>query len=319
MAAKKIQIIVTLGPAARTSEDLLRMKEKGVDFVRINMSHSTTDDLRAAIALAKEVDIPFIVDTEGSQVRTGRLAENRIGFEVGDIVRLYHKPIVGNRTQLNLTPGFVTEKLSPGDMLYCDFDSLVICVSEVLTLEKQGYVTGRVISAGTLGSNKGVYIDTASGLSLDMPPLTPKDYESIAIGLAEGVGYVAASFMRSRDAVEEVRRASEGKMRIISKIECIDGLKNLDEIIDASDMLLVDRGDLSKEIFLNRIPFTQKIIVHRARRKGKPVVVATNFLESMVQNRTPTRAEIHDIESSITDGAAGLTLAAETAIGKYPF
>jgi len=315
---KKIQIIVTLGPAAREKEDLVRMKEKGVDFVRVNMSHSTTDDLRRAIQLAKEVGIPFIVDTEGSQVRTGTLAQDRISFSIGDMVRVHREPVVGDVGSINLTPGFVVQKLSPGDILYCDFDSLALRISDVSTLP-QGYVAARVIAAGSLGNNKGVYIDTASGQSIDMPPLTPKDHESIAIGLEEGVGHVAASFMRSREAVETVRTISKGKMQIISKIECIDGLRNLDGVIDASDMLLIDRGDLSKEIFLYRIPFTQKIIVHRARRKGKPVVVATNFLESMVHSPLPTRAEIHDIESSITDGAMGLTLAAETAIGKYPF
>lgn len=315
---KKIQIIVTLGPSTLNEESLRLLKAKGVDFVRVNMSHSSIKDLEAAIALAKKVGIPFIVDTEGSQVRTGPLREKTLRFEVGEMVRICVDPVLGTKDVVSLNHSFVVKLLSPGDLLYCDFDSLVLCIADTSTLKGKGYVTARVMFGGALGSNKGVYVDAANGLSIDMPTLTPKDYQSIKIGLREKVGHVAASFMRSGEAVKEVRKATKGRMKVISKVECIDALKNLDGIIDASDYLLLDRGDLSKEIFLNRIPFTQKIIVHRARKKRKPVIVATNFLESMVTNRHPTRAEIHDIESSITDGAEGLTLAAETAIGKYP-
>lgn len=315
--SQKIRIIVTLGPATCGEEALRLLKAKDVDFVRLNMSHSTLPELAEAIALAKKVGIPFILDTEGSQVRTGPLKKGSCEFAVGDEVRLCEKSILGTRKALSLTPGYVVEKLAQGDLLYCDFDSLVLSVADISTLSR-GYVTARVIFGGVLGGNKGVYIDTGGERPPALPPLSPKDYQSIKIGLKDGVGHIAASFMRSSEAVRAVRAATKGKMKIISKIECSEGLEHLDEIIDASDMLLIDRGDLSKEIFLNRVPFTQKIIVHRARRKGKPVIVATNFLESMIKNRRPTRAEIHDIESSITDGAAGLTLAAETAIGAYP-
>ena len=315
---KKIQIIVTLGPATLNEESLCLLKDKEVDFVRVNMSHSSLKDLKRAIALAKKAGIPFIIDTEGSQVRTGPLKDKMLRFEVGDTVRIYRKPMAGRKEKISLTPSFVVEKLSAGDLLYCDFDSLVLCISDTTTLKKRGYISAQVIFGGSLGSNKGVYIDTGGRSSIDLPTLTPKDYESIKIGLREKVGHIAASFMRSGEAVMEVRKATKGTMKIISKVECIDALQNLDGIIKASDSLLLDRGDLSKEIFLHRIPFTQKMIVHRARRLKKPVIVATNFLESMLHNRAPTRAEVHDIESSITDGAAGVTLAAETAIGKYP-
>lgn len=317
-ANKKIQIIVTLGPATLSEDSLRLLKAKGVDFVRVNMSHSSLKDLERAIRLAKKVGIPFIIDTEGSQVRTGALKEKTIQFESGETVRIYNKTIRGSKGGISLTPLFVVKMLTPGDMLYCDFDSLVLSVADISTLKKKKFITARVVFGGSLGSNKGVYIDSANGHSVDLPTLTPKDYMSIKIGLREKIGHIAASFMRSGKTVKEVRKATRGKMKIISKVERIDALQNLDGIIDASDMLLVDRGDLSKEIFIHRIPFTQKIIVHRARAKGVPVIAATNFLETMIHRRTPTRAEIHDIESSITDGAAGLTLAAETAIGKYP-
>ncbi|PIR93162.1 hypothetical protein COT99_02380, partial [Candidatus Falkowbacteria bacterium CG10_big_fil_rev_8_21_14_0_10_43_10] len=145
-----------------------------------------------------------------------------------------------------------------------------------------------------------------------------KDLQSINLGIKEGIEYIAASFMRSAEYVNKVRQATEGKMKIISKIECIDALDNLDEIIEASDFLLLDRGDLSKEIPIEKIPLTQKIVLARARRAGKGVFVATNLLETMVEHKKPTRAEVNDVISTIIDGAYGLTLSAETAIGKYP-
>lgn len=316
---KKIEIIVTLGPSTNTEEAIRRLKDSGVDFVRLNMSHSTVADLKRTIRLAKKVGVPFIVDTEGSQVRVGYVQGGRIDFDAGDTLRLYAKPVMGTKKQLTVSPASIVPKLEPGDLLYCDFNSLVIGVQDLSTFKKHGYVEARVVAGGYVGSNKGVYVDTASGRALPMPTLSPKDMESIQIGLKEKVGHIAASFMRSGEAVRYVRKVTKGRMKIISKVECIDGLKSLDDIIRESDSLLIDRGDLSKEIFLSRIPFTQKVIVQRARKKRVPVVVATNFLESMISNPRPTRAEIHDIESSITDGASGLTLAAETAIGKYPF
>ncbi len=317
-APKKIDIIVTLGPSLRSEYDLRLLKERGVSFVRLNMSHSSTADLRRAIKLAKKVGIPFIVDTEGSQVRTGPVEGKKVEFTTGDSVRIYRKTLTGSREAISLTPRTVLNKLLPGDLLYCDFDSLVLCIQDVSSRARKGYLTARVVSGGFLGSSKGVYIDTASGRSIELPPLTSKDLASIKIGLSEGVGFIAASYIRSAETVRTVRRASKGRMKVISKIERIEGLKCLDAIIAASDALLIDRGDLGKEILFTRVPLSQKLIVHRARRSGKPVIVATNFLESMVKNRRPTRAEIHDIESSITDGATGLTLAAETAIGVHP-
>lgn len=180
---KHIQIIATLGPSTWTEKGIRDLKDKGVDFVRVNMSHSTTADLERTILLAKKVDIPFIVDTEGSQVRTGALRDKKISFEVGDTVRVYAKPVEGTRARINLTPEYIVKKLQPGDILYCDFDSLVMSVSSTSSLKEDGYITLRIISGGTLGSNKGIYVDTVSGRPLEMPALTEKDYESIQIGL----------------------------------------------------------------------------------------------------------------------------------------
>ena len=312
-----MKIIVTIGPSTCDEESLRKIKDKGVDFVRVNMSHSSLDYLKDVIQMAKKVGIPFIIDTEGSQIRTGELDKNSIAFEENQEIKVYADTIVGSQDKICLKPGHIVQQLEPGDLIYVDFDTLTLRVSDVSTAQ-QGYITARAITSGVLGRNKAVSVDSASQKKFILPTLSEKDYECIQIGLQEGIGFIAASFMRSGAAVDEVRRATQNTMRIISKIECVDALENLDQIIKKSDFLLVDRGDLSKEIPLEKIPFTQKIIINKARKKGKGVFVATNLLETMIEKRKPTRAEIHDILNTIVDGACGLTLAAETAIGKYP-
>ncbi|MBI2639322.1 MAG: sulfate adenylyltransferase [Candidatus Sungbacteria bacterium] len=313
-----VKLIVTLGPSVRTEAGLRRLKAKGVDFVRINMSHSSVDDLRYFIALAKKIGIPFIVDTEGSQIRSGRLSGNSIMFSEDEEVRIHAADIVGDQQNISLRPSHIVSQLEPGDMLHIDFESLILRVADT-SHAGDGFVLAKAMSAGRIGNNKAVIIDSAMPKAYDLPPLSEKDYQSIAIGLQEGVGYIAASFMRSGDFVDTVRDATKGRMKIISKIECVDGLKNLDEIIQKSDALLIDRGDLSKEIPIEKIPFAQKIIMSHAHQHGKPVFVATNLLETMVEKQRPTRAEAHDVIATILDGAAGVALSAETAIGKYPF
>ena len=314
---QKTKVIVTIGPATWTEEHLRKIKDKGVDFVRVNMSHSTLADLKRCLAIAQKVGIPFIIDTEGSQVRTGNLETLYLAVEENDEIRIHTAEIIGDKENINLKPLGIIPQLEVGDLLSIDFDTVTLQVAAVSTLQK-GYITARVVTGGILGKNKAVVIDPVSQKKLVLPTLSEKDFQSIAIGLEEGVGYIAASFMRSGKAVEEVRRATQNTMKIISKIECIDALENLDDIIKKSDFLLIDRGDLSKEIPVEKIPFTQKIILSRAKKQGVDVFVATNLLETMVEHRKPTRAEVHDVIATIADGAQGLTLSAETAIGKYP-
>lgn len=317
MSEKKTKIIVTLGPATSTEGDLRRIKDKGVDFVRTNMSHSSLADLAYFIALSKKVGVPFIIDTEGSQVRTGDLEQDTIHFDENDRVTLYGEQIVGNKRELCLRPGKIIEQLDEGDLIHIDFDTLILRVTDVSTAAG-GYVTTEAITGGFVGKNKAVVIDPALPKEFRLPALSEKDLQSIELGLREGIEHIAVSFVRSGATVDEVRRVTQQRMEIIAKIECVDALRNLDEIIEKSDLLLLDRGDLSKEIPVAKIPFTQKIIIEKARKRQKGVFVATNLLETMVEKRKPTRAEVHDVMSTISDGALGLTLAAETAIGKYP-
>jgi pyruvate kinase len=314
---KKVEIIATLGPSTNTVKDLEMIKDKGVDYVRINMSHSNIEDLKHFIKMAKEVDIPFIIDTEGSQVRTGELETPTVEIAENEEIKIYQKPIIGNKNQFSLKPGHIVPQLEKGDLIQIDFDTAVFRVIKTDTIN-QGYIKVKAVTGGILGKNKAVVIDSASSKKIKLPALSEKDYESIKVGLEHGVGHIALSFARSGKCLDEVRAATQNTMKVISKIECIDALENIDEIISKSDYLLIDRGDLSKEIPVEKIPFTQKIILNKARKSGVGVFVATNLLETMIDKRKPTRAEVHDIINTIVDGADGLVLAAETAVGNYP-
>ncbi len=313
----KVKVIVTLGPSTLSEDSLRKIKDKGVDFVRVNMSHSNLDYLNQAIQLAKKVNIPFVIDTEGSQVRTGELSTNTIELEDNEEIKIHSTKITGDDKNINLTPLSIIGQLEVGDLIHVDFDTVILRISDTSTLS-QGYITTKAITGGVLGRNKAVIIDSVSNKKLSLPTLSEKDHQSIHIGLENGIGYIAASFMRSGSAVDEVRRVTQNTMKIISKIECIDALENLNDIIRKSDYLLIDRGDLSKEIPIEKIPLTQKIIINKAKKYGVGVFIATNLLETMITQKKPTRAEVHDVINTIVDGAEGLALAAETAIGKYP-
>ena len=317
MNKKNTKIIVTLGPSTSTEQDLRKIKDKAVDFVRVNMSHSSLEDLEYFIKLSKKVGLTFIIDTEGSQIRTGDLERDALYFKENDIVKIYAKDISGNRKKLSLKPGNVIEQLDVGDLIHIDFDTMVLRVKDISSASR-GYITGQTITSGVIGRNKAVVIDPVFKKKFQLPPLSPKDYQSIETGMKEGIGHIAVSFVRSAATIDEVRRVTQNKMKIISKVECVEALENIDEIIQKSDAILVDRGDLSKEIPIEKIPFTQKVIINKARYYNTGVFVATNLLETMVEKRNPTRAEVHDVINTIVDGAQGLTLAAETAIGKHP-
>lgn len=281
------------------------------------MSHSSLEDLEYFINLSKKVGIPFIIDTEGSQIRTGDLEKEVLYFKENDEIKICAKEIVGNRQKLSLRPGYMIEQLQAGDLIHIDFDTLILRVMNVSTVSK-GYIMAKTISGGFIGRNKAVFVDPVFEKKFQLPPLSPKDYQSIELGLSAGIEHIAVSFVRSGASIDEVRKVTQNKMKIISKVECVDALEKIDEIIQKSDFILIDRGDLSKEIPIEKIPLTQKVIINKARRYNTGVIVATNLLETMVEKKKPTRAEVHDVVNTIVDGALGLTLAAETAVGKYP-
>ena len=312
------RIIVTLGPDVMTEPSLRRFRARGVDFVRTNMSHSSLIDLERAIALAKTVGIPFMIDTEGAQVRTGVVSGETIHVPEDAPIDLRSQPIAGNGEAITIRPPEVVRQLIEGDLLHIDFDTLILRVSDT-SRAAEGVVRARTLTSGTAGSNKAVVVDPVVRRRIELPPLSPKDEQALEIGLREGIEHIAFSFVRSAADIDVLRERTGGQMKIVAKIECQEALENLDGIIEAADYLLIDRGDLSKEVSIERIPIVQKLILDKARAQDVEVFVATNLLESMVHRRRPTRAEVHDVVATVLDGAAGLTLAAETAVGRHPF
>lgn len=281
------------------------------------MSHSSIADLEYFIALARKVGIPFVIDTEGSQIRSDVVRGKAIHLKKGQTITAQAFPIMGDKNAFSLRPGHIIGQLDIGDLLHVGFDSLILCVSDI-SARSEGRITLRVHESGILESNKGVVVNRSAPKEFDIPPLSEKDHASIDIGLREGAGVIAASFVRSGESVDMVREATKHSMKVISKIECVEALKNVDDIIQRSDMILIDRGDLSKEIPIEKVPFVQKVILKKACDAGKEAFVATNLLETMIKKRNPTLAEVHDVITTVCDGAAGVTLSAETAIGKYP-
>jgi ATP sulfurylase len=243
-------------------------------------------------------------------VRTGAMGTGRIELRENSVVHLAREPVVGSRTAFNLYPGYVGDELRIGDLLRVDADVLVRVVDR-----KESGVVARVLNGGVVGRSKAV---TVLGRDIDMPPLTDKDRQALEIGKDLGIRHVALSFANRATDVDAVREVAGDDVEVISKIECLNGLRNLAEIATRSQALLIDRGDLSRQVSLEQLPGLQKDIIRYGRDCGVRVYVATNLMESMVTAPMPTRAEVNDVYNTLVDGAAGLVLAAETAVGAYP-
>lgn len=311
MSSRRIvSVLCTLGPSSLNRSTIERLQSRGVDLFRINLSHTPLDRVAETIRTIQSFsNVPVCLDTEGAQVRTGTLGAN---IEVVDRqhVTLTAEPIVGDGDHFALTPASVFDELKPNTLIGVDFDGVVL-----LVLQSRGdRVDTVVLNGGGIGSNKAVTVDPAPIL----PPLSEKDVQAIKIGLEYGVSHFALSFANSADDVKQLRALVGPDATIISKIESRRGVRNIDAILAETDEILIDRGDLSREVPLENLPFLQKAIIRKANIVKVPVNVATNLLESMIVNRKPTRAELNDIVNTMLDGANGLVLAAETAIGSHP-
>lgn len=305
-----VSVLCTLGPSSLNRTTIERLQSRGIDLFRINLSHTPLDRVAEAIQTIQSFSsVPVCLDTEGAQVRTGTLTSN---VEVRDRqhVTLTADPIVGSGDRLTLTPPSVFNELKPNTLIGVDFDGVVLLV---LQQDAEGVDTV-VLNGGRIGSNKAVTVDPAPVL----PALSAKDCEAIRIGLQHGVKHFALSFANSAKDFMQLRELVGPDATIISKIESKRGVQNIDEILAVTNEILIDRGDLSREVPLENIPFLQKAIIRKANIAKVPVNVATNLLESMIVNRKPPRAELNDIVNTMLDGANGLVLAAETAIGSHP-
>jgi pyruvate kinase len=305
------EILCTLGPASLDRRIISRLEQSGATLFRINLSHTKLHELPRVIEIIRAAtDVPICLDTEGAQIRTGELVDGSITMRDNTIVRAHTRRVPGDDRNLNLYPIDVTSELRLGDFISIDFNSVLVQVIDIAS----EFVSMHVLHGWRVGQNKAVTVER----DIAMPPLTEKDREALAIGRQLGLRHFAISFANRGSDVEALReRVSSGSF-VIAKIESRSGLENLEEIAARSDALLVDRGDLSRQVPVELLPQTQKSVIRRAKRVGCSVYVATNLLESMVSMPTPTRAEVNDIYNTLADGADGLVLAAETAIGDFP-
>lgn len=315
---RKTKIVATLGPATLREGVLENLLKAGVDVVRLNFSHGSREEhgrhLKAIRELEKVVGpVAVLVDTRGPEVRLRGIEGERLLLSEGEEVLLTGRDVLGTRERLSINYPSISESLQSGDRVLLA-DGLV----ELVVLAVEEDILCKVMNTGEIQSHKGVNIP---GVSLHLPSLTREDHEDILFGIEMNVDYVAASFIRRPQDIIEMRRVIEeagGDQHIIAKIENEEGVRNVEDILDLADGLMVARGDLGVEIAPEKIPALQKSMIRLCNSAGKPVITATQMLESMIQNPRPTRAEASDVANAIYDGTDATMLSGETAIGAYP-
>ena len=305
------KVLATLGPSSLNQKTVKSLANEGVGLFRINLSHTSLDDVREVIEKIQSwTDVPVCLDSEGAQIRNQDMITESVHFKKNDKVTIHHQSIVGNGNNISFTPDYVSKKLKIGDVIRVDFNSVTMRIVE----DNNDCLIAIVVNEGTVGSNKAADVNRV----INLDPVTSKDEGAFKIGLEMGVKNFSLSFTNSASDVAKVREIIGESSNLISKIESIKGVHNLAEILPVVDQILIDRGDLSRQIPIEKIPFIQRRIISFAKSMETPVFVATNLLESMIKSSVPTRAEANDVASTLLMGASGLVLAAETAIGAHP-
>jgi pyruvate kinase len=314
---RRVKIVATLGPASASPEMIERLFLAGVDVFRINMSHSSHDGARTyynavrACAARHRHPIGILADLQGPKFRVGELQGGRVEIAPKSIFRLDRNETPGNAERVFLPHEQIFEAIKPGHALVLDDGKLRLNVLEASKTE----IVTEVTVGGLLASRKGVSMpDTL----LPISPLTEKDRADLAHALKLGVDWIALSFVQRADDVREVRRLIGTRAAILSKIEKPSAIADLEAVIEESDGIMVARGDLGVEMPVEKVPGLQKQITRRSRAAGKPVIVATQMLESMISSPMPTRAEVSDVATAVFDGADAVMLSAESAVGQFP-
>ncbi|WP_417829731.1 pyruvate kinase [Thalassospira sp.] len=314
---RKAKIIATLGPASSKPEILEKIVQSGVDVFRLNFSHGEHSEHLARFEAIRAVEeklgrpIGILMDLQGPKIRVGTFADEQIQLEAGDKFTFDMDKKPGDNKRVSLPHPEVYAALKSGANLLLDDGKLRMRVDKCD--DKSAECT--VITGGPLSNRKGVNLPD---VMLPLSPLTDKDRADLDYGLEMGVDFVALSFVQRPEDVAEARKIIQGRAAIVSKLEKPQAIEHLDEIVDLSDMIMVARGDLGVECPPEDVPILQKRIIKACRTAGKPVIVATQMLDSMVSNPAPTRAEASDVATAIYDGADAVMLSAESAVGKYP-
>ena len=318
---KKTKIVCTMGPNTDNREIMKELALNGMDVARFNFSHGDHAEhkhrLEILESVREELGIPIasLLDTKGPEIRTGKLKDGKkVTLKEGDLYTLTTEEIVGNETRGYINYAGLAEDVKPGDRILIDDGLIELHVREVNGTD----IVCRIENGGELGEKKGVNVP---GVRVKLPALTDKDKEDIRFGVDAGFDFVAASFVRNADAIREIREILDEKgsaMQIIAKIENEEGIENIDSIIEASDGIMVARGDMGVEIPAEKVPHIQKMIIRKCNLACKVVITATQMLDSMIRNPRPTRAEVSDVANAVYEGTDAVMLSGETAMGSYP-
>ncbi|MFY0757306.1 pyruvate kinase [Metabacillus dongyingensis] len=320
---RKTKIVCTIGPASESVEKLTQLMEAGMNVSRLNFSHGDFEEHGARIKNIREAsgklnkDIAILLDTKGPEIRTHSMQEGAIELVAGSEVIVSMTEVLGTVDKFSISYEGLIDDVHAGSIILLD-DGLIGL--EVLEMNKEAKeIRTKVLNTGTLKNKKGVNVP---GVSVKLPGITEKDANDIVFGIEQGVDFIAASFVRRAADVLEIRELLEkhdaGHIQIIPKIENQEGVDNIDEILEVSDGLMVARGDLGVEIPAEEVPLVQKELIKKCNALGKPVITATQMLDSMQRNPRPTRAEASDVANAIFDGTDAIMLSGETAAGSYP-
>ncbi|MBQ8185141.1 MAG: pyruvate kinase [Lachnospiraceae bacterium] len=318
---RKTKIVCTLGPASDSEQMIRELMLSGMNVARLNFSHGSHEEQRQKLNVIKkvrqELDLPVAVllDTKGPEIRTGDLEGGKAELKKGQSFTLTTKERLGDSSMVSITYKDLVQDVKPGDAILIDDGLIGLEVDRVTDTD----IVCTVKNGGVISNKKGINVP---GASLSMPFISQKDYEDILFGVQEGVDFIAASFTRTAEDIQELRKVLKehggSHIRIIAKIENKQGVENIDEILQAADGIMVARGDLGVEIPLEEVPIIQKCLIQKSYAQGKSVITATQMLDSMMKNPRPTRAEATDVANAIYQGTSAIMLSGETASGQYP-
>lgn len=318
---KKTKIVATLGPSTDTKEVIREMVYAGVNVFRINFSHADYENVKEKIKWIREINdeeefsIGILADLQGPKLRVGNVAEGS-QLNPGDVLTFTNDKVEGNSEKVYMTYQHFAKDVKVNERILIDDGKLIL---EIMETDHRNEVKARVIQGGPLKSKKGVNLPNTN---ISLPALTEKDQRDAIFAIEQEVDWIALSFVRhAQDVIDLknlIREHSNHKIPICAKIEKPEALENIDEIIPQCDALMVARGDLGVEIPMEKVPSVQKMLVDKAKFARKPVIIATQMMESMINSLTPTRAEVNDVANSVMDGADAVMLSGETSVGKFP-
>lgn len=319
---KKTKIICTMGPNTDDEEMMRKLVKAGMDVARFNFSHGDHEEQKTRMDLLKKVrkelklPIAILLDTKGPEIRTGILeGGQKVYLEEGSRFTLTTEQIEGNNTRCSQTYKNLPKDVKVGDTILIDDGLIQLTVENVTDTD----VVCRVVNGGELGQKKGINVPN---VEVKLPAITEQDKKDILFGIEQGIDFIAASFVRNAECILEIksflRECKAPYIPVIAKIENFEAIKNIDEIIRCADGIMVARGDLGVEIPAEEVPYLQKTIIQKCNDNFKPVITATQMLDSMMRNPRPTRAEVTDVANAVYDGTDAVMLSGETAQGKYP-